>query len=50
MIQGGLRDIDQRNQEENLMPHWQRQRHVEGSLWAAFMAGYRAANKEKPAP
>jgi hypothetical protein len=27
----------------DIMPREQRERHVEGSLWAAFMEGYRSA-------
>lgn len=29
-----------RRQQEDIMPHEHRERHVEGSLWAAFMAGW----------
>lgn len=36
-------DADERRQAEDLMPHSQREQHVEGSLWVAFCEGYRAA-------
>lgn len=42
MIQGGSRDA--KRQRYSLMPIVQRERHVEGSLWAAFMAGFNAAS------
>ena len=43
MIQSGS---DEQRQAEDLMPHDQRERHVMGSLWAAFMAGYCAAQEQ----
>ncbi len=42
MVQAGAPDADHWRRFE-IMPFEQRERHVEGSLWAAFMEGYRAA-------
>lgn len=41
MIQVGDPDADRKRY--SLMPVDQRERHIEGSLWAAFMAGFGAA-------
>jgi hypothetical protein len=41
MIQVGDPDADRRRY--SLMPIEQREQHVEGSLWAAFIAGFAAA-------
>jgi len=43
MVQAGARDAERQRRFE-IMPLEQRERHVEGSLWAAFMAGYTAAS------
>lgn len=45
MIQEGSRDGEQRRRFE-IMPFDQRERYVEGSLWAAFTAGYEARKAE----
>lgn len=42
MVQAGAPDADHWRRFE-IMPFEQREHHVEGSLWAAFMEGYRAA-------
>jgi hypothetical protein len=41
MIQGGDPDGD-RKRECELMPYTQREQHVDGSLWAAFIVGWEA--------
>ncbi len=42
MIQVGDPDAERKRRYE-LMPFDQRERHVEGSLWSAFVAGFSAA-------
>jgi hypothetical protein len=42
MVQAGSPDANHQRRFE-IMPFEQRKRHAEGSLWAAFMEGYRAA-------
>lgn len=42
IVQAGS-PVAERQRRFELMPFDERERHVEGSLWAAFMAGYSAA-------
>ena len=44
MVQAGHPDAERMRRFE-LMPLEQRERHVEGSLWAAFTAGFEAAQR-----
>jgi hypothetical protein len=45
MVQAGARHAERQRRFE-IMPLEQRERHVEGSLWAAFAAGFAAAQAE----
>lgn len=42
MLQAGSPDFEMKRACE-IMPFDQRERHVDGSLWSAFVAGYNAA-------
>jgi hypothetical protein len=44
MVQAAAPDAEHQRRFE-IMPFEQRERHVEGSLWVAFMAGFEAASR-----
>lgn len=46
MVQAG--DPEGERKRYGLMPVEQRERHIEGSLWAAFLAGWNAAGGADP--
>lgn len=47
MLQAGAPEAVTKADVCGLMPLEQRTRHVEGSMWAAFLAGWDAANSAK---